>query len=88
MFVSDDFSVSNDLTQIVNFRTWIPDCDSYSADFSYLFISSNSSICSTMAFHPLGNFDHVGVSISIYFPINSKQDAPFHRVAYDYFRAD
>ena len=41
-----------------------------------------------MAFPPLGNSDHVVVSDSIDFPINSKQDAPFHRVAYDNFRAD
>ena len=41
-----------------------------------------------MAFPPLGNSDHVVVSVSIDFPINSKQDTPFHRVAYDYSRAD
>ena len=41
-----------------------------------------------MAFPPLGNSDHVVVSITIDFPINSKQDTPFHRVAYDYSRAD
>ena len=41
-----------------------------------------------MAFPPLGNFDHVVVSVSIDFPINSKQDTLFHRVAYDYSRAD
>ena len=37
---------------------------------------------------PLGNSDHVVFSVSIDFPINSKQDTPFHRVAYDYSRAD
>ena len=36
-----------------------------------------------MAFPPLGNSDHVVVSVSIDFSINSKQDAPFHRVVYD-----
>ena len=41
-----------------------------------------------MAFPPLGNSDHVVVSVSIDFPINSKQDAPFHPVAYDYSRVD
>ena len=40
-----------------------------------------------MAFPPLGNSDHV-VSVSIDFPINSKQDTPFHRVASDYSFAD
>ena len=41
-----------------------------------------------MAFPPLGNSDHVVVSVSIDFPINSKQDTPFHRVASVYFCAD
>ena len=41
-----------------------------------------------MAFPPLGNSDHVIVSFSIDFPRNSKQDTLFHRVAYDYSRAD
>ena len=49
-----NFSISNNLTQIVNFPTRIPNCDSVSTDF----------------------------------PINSKQDALFHRVAYDYSHAD
>ena len=40
-----------------------------------------------MAFPPLGNSDVV-VSVPIDFPINSKQDAPFHFVAYDYSHAD
>ena len=37
-----------------------------------------------MAFLPLGNLDHVVVSISIDFRTNSQQGAPFHRIAYDY----
>ena len=41
-----------------------------------------------MAFLPLGNSAHVVVSVSIDFPINSKQDSPVHRVAYDHSRAD
>ena len=41
-----------------------------------------------MAFPPLGNSDHVVASVSIEFPVNLKQDAPFHRVPYDYSRAD
>ena len=40
-----------------------------------------------MVFPPLGNSDLVVVSVSIDFPINSKQDTPLHRVAYDYSRA-
>ena len=83
-----NFSISNDLTQIVKFPTWIPDCDSHSPALVDLFLSSNISICSTMAFPPLGNSDHVVVSVSIDFPINSKQDTPFHCVACDYSPAD
>ena len=41
-----------------------------------------------MAFPPLGNSDHIVISVSIDFPINSKQDTPFHRLAYDYSGAD
>ena len=83
-----NFSISNDLTQIVDFPTRIPDCDSHSPALLELFLSSDASICSTMAFPPLGNSDHVAVSVSIDFPTHSQQDAPFHRIAYDYSRAD
>ena len=83
-----NFSISSDLTQMVNFPTRIPDCDCHSPALLDLFISSDASICSTMAFPPLGNSDHVVVSVSIDFPTNSQQDAPFHHIAYDYSRAD
>ena len=37
-----------------------------------------------MVFPPLGNSDHVVVTVSIDFPSNSQWDAPFHHIAYDY----
>ena len=37
-----------------------------------------------MAFPPMGNSDHVVVSVSIDFPSNSQQDAPFHYIAHGY----
>ena len=83
-----NFSISNDFTQMVNFPTWIPDCDSHSPALLDLFISSDASICSTMAFPLLGNSHHVVVSVSIDFPSNSQQDALFHHIAYDYCCAD
>ena len=83
-----NFSISNDLTQMVNFPTSIPDCDSHSPAVLHVFIYSNASICSILAFSPLGNSDHVFVSIFIDFPINSKQDALFHRITYDCSHAD
>ena len=83
-----NFSISNDLTQMVNFPFRIPDCDSHSPALLNLFLSSYASICSKMGFPPLGNSDHIVVSVSIDFPTNSQRDAPFHRIAYDYSRAD
>ena len=53
-----------------------------------LFLSSDASICSTKAFPPLRNSDHVVVSVSSNFPTNSQRDAPFHCIAHDYSRAD
>ena len=79
-----NFSISDDLTQTANFPTWIPDCDSHSPARLDLFISSDASICSTMAFPLLGNSDHVGVSVSIDFPSNPQRDILLHRIAYDY----
>ena len=70
-----NFSISNNVTQIVNFPTRIPDCDSHGPALLDLFLSSDTSICSTMAFPPLGNSGYVFVSVSIDFSINSKQDA-------------
>ena len=75
-----NFSISNDLTQMVNFPTWITDCDSRSPALLNLFISSDATICSTMAFPPLRN--------SIDFLSYSRQDAPFHCIAYGYSCAD
>ena len=73
---------------MVNFPTGISGCDCHSPSLLDLFISSDASICSSMALPPLGNYDHVVVSVSIDFSIKSKQDAPFHSEAYDYSCAD
>ena len=56
------YNFSNDLTQMVNFPTRIPDFDSHSPALLNLFISSDTSFCSTIAFPPLENSDHVVVS--------------------------
>ena len=66
---------------MVNFPTWIPGCDSNSPATLDLFISSDANICSTMTFPPLGNSDHVVVSVSIDFLSHPKQNAPFHCIA-------
>ena len=63
------FLISNDLTQMANFLTRIS--NSHSPVLLDFFLSSDASICSTMAFLPFGNSDHVFVSVSIDFPSNS-----------------
>ena len=86
-----NFSISDDLTWMVNLPTRISGCDSHSPALLDLFLSSDASIasiCSTMAFPPLGNSNHVVVSVSIDFPTNSQRDTPFHRIAYDYSGSD
>ena len=82
------FSISNDLTQMANFPTWIPDCDSDSPVFLDSFLSSDASIYSTMAFPLLGNSDHVVASVSIDFPWNSQWDTPFHHITHEFSCAD
>ena len=75
---------------MVIFPTQIADCDSHSPAVLDLFISSNTGICSTMAFPPLRNsdHDHVVVSVSIGFPSYSQRNALFHCIACDYSHAD
>ena len=51
-------------------------------------LTSYASICSTVAFPPLENSNHVVVSVSIDFPSNCQRDAPFHCIAHDYPHAD
>ena len=41
-----------------------------------------------MTFPPMENSDHVVVSVFIEILSNSKRDAPFHRIAYGYSRAN
>ena len=50
----------------------IPDYDSHSPALLDLFISSDASTCSTMAFPQLGSSDHVVASASFDFLSNSK----------------
>ena len=81
-------SIINNFTQTVNFPTRILDYDSCSPALFYLFISSDASTFSTICFFSTKSSNHVVVSVSIDFPTNSKPNAPFHRIAYDYSRAD
>ena len=86
-----NFSISNDLTQMANFPTRIPECDSHNPALLDFFLSSDASIFSTLTSPPLENSDHVDhvvVSVTIDFLSNSKRDALFYCIAYDYSCAD
>ena len=85
---SYNFAISNDVTQMLNFHMWILDCDFYSPALLDVFPFCDTSICFTMAFPPLGNSDHVAVSVFIDFSSNSQQDVPFHHITYGYSHAD
>ena len=73
---------------MVNFPTWISDFDSDTAALLGFFLSSDTSICSPMAFLPFENSDHLIISFSVGCPLNSNWDAAFHCKAYDYSPAD
>ena len=60
-----NFSISNNLTQTVNFPTQIPDY--HSPALLYFFLSSDASIFSTMGFPQLGNSYPVVASVSMTF---------------------
>ena len=62
-----NFSISNDLTQMVTFPTGIIDCDSHSPALLDLSLSSNTSVCSTIVFLPRRNSDLVLASVSVTF---------------------
>ena len=79
-----NFFISNGLTQMVWFPTWIPDCDSHSPGLLDLFLSSDASISSTMAFPPLANSFMLFSQFPLEFPSYLEQDALFHHIAYGY----
>ena len=57
---------------MIIFPTWIADCDSHNPALLDFFLFSGAITCFTVAFHPLGNSDHVVVSVSNDFLSNSK----------------
>ena len=54
--VNSNFSISNGLTEMVNFPTAIPDCDSHSPALLDLFLSSDATILFYNGFPSIGKF--------------------------------
>ena len=61
-----NFSIMNNLIQMVNFPIWIPDCDSHSPALLGLFTSIGISISFKVVVPPLGNSGHVIISLSFH----------------------
>ena len=59
-----NFSISHNLTQMVNFPTQIPDFNSHSTTLLNLSIYSDAIIYSAMVFPKLESSDHVVASVS------------------------
>ena len=81
-----NFPISNDLAQMVNFPNQIPDCESRSLALLDLFILMLVFVLRWLSLH--WEILIVVVSVSINFLSNSKWDASFHCITYDYSRAD
>ena len=69
-----------------NFPPQIPGCDSHSLLFGIISLF-DAGIYSRIDFPALGKSDHI-ISVSTDSQSNSKRDGPFHRIAYDYSKAD
>ena len=85
--MNNNFPISNDFTQMVNFPNWITDCDSQTVILTVLLFWISFFLLMLLfviqwLYLQLGNSDHVNVSVSIYFPSNSQQDALFHHIAF------
>ena len=82
------FSVSQGLTQMVDFITHIPDNDRHRPSTLDLFLSSNPEVCKVYSSAPLGNSDHVVVSVDISLSSPSARESPKHRTLYSYEQGD
>lgn len=83
-----NFSISQSLTQMVDFATRFPDRDDQRPSTLDLFLSSNPDICSVSGSSPLGSSDHLVVNVSIDLNTISANDSPYHRTLYSYNQGD
>lgn len=77
--------ISNYLTQVVNFPTWISDCDTNRLALSNLIPAADPSLWLAMNFPPWKNSNNVVVSVSNDSSIISNMHAPFSHADRDSF---
>ena len=63
--VAYNFSLSQSLTQLVDFPTRFPDRDDQTPSLLDLFLSSNPNVCNASVLSRLGNSDHAVVNVDI-----------------------
>ena len=83
-----EFALAQDLTQIVDFPTRIPDRDDHQPYLLDLFLCSNPDSCTVASHPPLGRSDHMVVSVDVKFVVKSTNEHPYHRTVYSYSKAD
>ena len=79
------FAMSQDLTQIVDFPTRIPDRDDHQPYLLDLLLFSNPDL--HCCFSP-SSTDHMVVSVDVKFVVKSTNEHPYHRTVYSYSKAD
>ena len=79
-----NFSIAQDLTQMVDFITRIPDRRDQLPATLDLFLSSDPSICNFSSSSPLGSSDHVLISIKVSLNSACVKDPPIHRTLFSY----
>ena len=83
-----NFSISNKLTQTVNFPVGKTDCDSHSLSLLDFFPSTGTSLCHVMFVILHWKFLAILVSLFPLFLLCLKGNAPFHGTGFYYTRAN
>lgn len=83
-----DFALSQSLSQIITFPTRYPDHDNHAPSLLDLCLVSDPSICTASSEAPLGNSDHVVISVSVSLNSAPLAESPTHRTSYKYEQGD
>ena len=83
-----NFSIAQDLTQMVNFFTRFPDRRDQLPATLDLFLSSYPSICNISSSSSLGSSDHIVISIDVSLNSVCVKDPPIHRNLFSYENCD
>jgi hypothetical protein len=79
-----NFSISQSLTQLIDFPTRFPDRADQSPSLLDLFLTSESCICKTSSGSILGKSDHAVVNVDISFGLNTSHDPPIHKTFFSF----